>query len=119
MALESDAADVWRDVIAGAVGDTLKRGKVRKQIGRTLRGAGLYLFVASGMPAAGAAKKAKGREAARARRSVAVHCPDCLPAFDAALRHALVKPRTVAHEGRKGGGVTPRIEPGAGTATNG
>ena len=39
---EGDAADVWRDVIAAGDGDTLKRGKVRKQIGRTLRGAGLY-----------------------------------------------------------------------------
>ena len=110
MALESDAADVWRDVIAGAVGDTLKRGKVRKQIGRTLRGAGLYLFVAAGMHAAGTAKKAKGRaaarrktveEAGRARCSVAAHYPDCLSAFDAALRHALVNPAPLP---TKGGG---------------
>ena len=100
-ALEGDAADVWRKVIADVDGDTLKRGKARKQIGRTLRGGGLYLFVASGMHAATAAKKAKGRaaarrktveEAGRARRSVAAHYPDCLPAFDAALRHALVNP---------------------------
>ena len=100
-ALEGDAADVWQDVIADGAGDTLKRGKVRKQIGRTLRGEGLYLFVAAGMHAAGAAKRAKGRaaarrkaveEAGRARRSVAAHYPDCLPAFDAALRHALANP---------------------------
>ncbi len=92
---------MWRDVIAAVDGDTLKRGKVRKQIGRTLRGAGLYLFVAAGMHAAGTAKKAKGRaaarrkmveEAGRARCSVAAHYPDCLPAFDAALRHALLTP---------------------------
>lgn len=109
--LEGDAADVWRDVIAAGDGDTLKRGKVRKQIGRTLRGAGLYLFVASGMHAAKAAKKAKGRaaarrktveEAGRARRSVAAHYPDCLPAFDAALRHALVNPAPLpAKDGRE------------------
>ena len=107
-ALEGDAADVWRDVIAAVDGDTLKRGKVRKQIGRTLRGAGLYLFVASGMHAAGTAKKAKGRaaarrktveEAGRARCSVAAHYPDCLPAFDAALRHALVNPAPLPPKG--------------------
>ena len=119
-ALEGDAADVWRDVIAGDAGDTLKQGKVRKQIGRALRGAGLYLFVASGMHAARAAKKAKGRaaarrktveEARRARRSVAVHYR--LPA---GVRRGVApragQPRTVAREGRKGGGVTPRIELG-------
>ena len=109
-ALEGDAADVWRDVIAAVDGDTLKRGKVRKQIGRTLRGAGLYLFVAAGMHAAGTAKKAKGRaaarrktveEAGRARCSVAAHYPDCLSAFDAALRHALVNPAPLP---TKGGG---------------
>ena len=107
-ALEGDAADVWRDVIAAVDGDTLKRGKVRKQIGRTLRGAGLYLFVAAGMHAAGTAKKAKGRaaarrktveEAGRARCSVAAHYPDCLPAFDAALRHALVNPAPLPPKG--------------------
>ena len=106
--LEGDAADVWRDVIAVGDGDTLKRGKARKQIGRTLRGGGLYLFVASGMHAAGAAKKAKGRaaarrktveEAGRARRSVAAHYPDCLPAFDAALRHALANPAPLPAKG--------------------
>ena len=99
--LSGDAAEVWRDVIAAGDGDTLKRGKVRKQIGRTLRGVGLYLFVAAGMHAAGTAKKAKGRaaarrttvdEAGRGRRSVAAHYPEALPAFDAALRHALVNP---------------------------
>ena len=107
-ALEGDAADLWRDVIAAVDGDTLKRGKVRKQIGRTLRGAGLYLFVAAGMHAAGTAKKAKGRaaarrktveEAGRARCSVAAHYPDCLPAFDAALRHALVNPAPLLPKG--------------------
>ena len=107
-ALEGDAADVWRDVIAAVDNDTLKRGKVRKQIGRTLRGAGLYLFVAAGMHAAGTAKKAKGRaaarrktveEAGRARCSVAAHYPDCLPAFDAALRHALVNPAPLPPKG--------------------
>ena len=107
-ALEGDAADVWRDVIAVVDNDTLKRGKVRKQIGRTLRGAGLYLFVAAGMHAAGTAKKAKGRasarrktveEAGRARCSVAAHYPDCLPAFDAALRHALVNPAPLPPKG--------------------
>ena len=112
-ALEGDAADVWRDVIAVGDGDTLKRGKVRKQIGRTLRGAGLYLFVASGMHAAGTAKKAKGRaaarrktveEAGRARRSVAAHYPDCLPAFDAALCHALANPAPLPAQGRREAG---------------
>ncbi len=108
-ALEGDAADVWRDVIAVVDNDdTLKRGKVRKQIGRTLRGAGLYLFVAAGMHAAGTAKKAKGRaaarrktvgEAGRARCSVVAHYPDCLPAFDAALRHALVNPAPLPPKG--------------------
>ena len=107
-ALEGDAADVWRDVIAAGDGDTLKRGKVRKQIGRTLRGAGLYLFVSAGMHAAGTAKKAKGRaasrrktveEAGRARCSVAAHYPDCLPAFDAALRHALANPAPLPPKG--------------------
>lgn len=106
--LEGDAAEVWRDVIAVGDGDTLKRGKARKQIGRTLRGAGLYLFVASGMHAAKSAKKAKGRaaarrktveEAGRARRSVAAHYPDCLPAFDAALRHALANPAPLPAKG--------------------
>ena len=110
--LERDAAEVWRDAVAVGDDDTLKRGKVRKQIGRTLRGAGLYLFVASSMHAAKSAKKAKGRaaahwktveEAGRARRSVGAHYPDCLPAVDAALRHALGQPRTVAREGWKGG----------------
>ena len=99
--LSGDAAEVWRDVIAAGDGDALKRGKARKQIGRTLRGAGLYLFVSAGMHAAGTAKKAKGRAAARrsvvaevirGRRAVAAHYPEALPAFDAALRHALVNP---------------------------
>ena len=112
-ALEGAAADVWRDVIAAVDGDTLKRGKVRKQIGRTLRGAGLYLFVAAGMHAAGTAKKAKGRaaarrktveEAGRARCSVAAHYPDCLSAFDAALRHALANPAPLPPKG--GGDAT-------------
>ena len=111
--LESDAAEVWRDVIAVGGGDTLKRGKVRKQIGRTLRGAGLYLFVASGMHAARSAKKAKGRaaarrktveEAGRARRSVAAYYPACLPAFDAALRHALVNPAPLPAKGGREAG---------------
>ena len=110
--LEGDAAEVWRDVGAVGDGDTLKRGKVRKQTGRTLRGGGVYLFVASSMHAAKSAKKARGRaaarrktveEAGRARRSVGAHYPDCLPAVDAALRHALGQPRTVAREGWKGG----------------
>ena len=113
-ALEGDAADVWRDVTAvGAGDDTLKRGKVRKQIGRTLRGGGFYLFVAAGMHAAGTAKKAKGRSAARRktveeagrwRHSVAVHYPDCLPAFDAALRHALVNPAPFPAQGGREAG---------------
>ena len=99
--LTGEAAEVWRDVIAAGDGDALKRGKARKQIGRTLRGAGLYLFVSAGMHAAGTAKKAKGRAAARrsvvaevirGRRAVAAHYPEALPAFDAALRHALVNP---------------------------
>ena len=99
--LTGEAAEVWRDVIAAGDGDALKRGKARKQIGRTLRGAGLYLFVSAGMHAAGTAKKAKGRaaarrsvvdEAGRGRRAVAAHYPEALPAFDAALRHALVNP---------------------------
>ena len=64
-------------------------------------GSGLYLFVAAGMDKALTAKKAKGRaaarrslvaEAARGRRSLAVHYPDVLPAFDSALRHALANP---------------------------
>ena len=99
--LTGEAAEVWRDVIAAGDGDALKRGKARKQIGRTLRGGGLYLFVSAGMHAAGTAKKAKGRAAARrsvvaevirGRRAVAAHYPEALPAFDAALRHALVNP---------------------------
>ena len=90
---------------------------MRKQIGRTLRGAGLYLFVASGMHAAGVAKKAKGRaaarrktveEAGRARRSVAAHYPDCLPVFDAVLRHALANPAPLPAKGGRDS------EPGAG-----
>lgn len=110
-ALEGDATDVWLAVTAvGAGDDTLKRGKVRKQIGRTLRGGGFYLFVAAGMHAAGTAKKAKGRAAARRktieeagrwRHSVAAHYPDCLPAFDAALRHALVNPAPFPAQGGK------------------
>ena len=104
-------------MVAVGDGDTLKRGRVRKQIGRTLRGAGLYLFVASSMHAAKSAKKARGRaaarrktveEAGRARRSVGAHYPDCLPAFDAALLHALVNPGPLRAKGGREAGVTPR-----------
>ena len=97
------AADAWADVLtaSAADGEPLVRGKTRKQIDRTLRGKGLYLFVAAGMHSAATAKKAKGRaaarrktveEAARGRRSVAAHWPEHLPLFDAALQHALVHP---------------------------
>ena len=105
-AAESDltgaAAAVWADVLAGADGEPLERGKTRKQIDRTLRGKGLYLFVAAGMHSAATAKKAKGRAAARrktveaaarGRLSVAAHWPEHLPFFDAALRHAMLHPK--------------------------
>ena len=79
------AADTWADVVTAEAidGEPLGRGKTRKQIDRTLRGKGLYVFVAAGMHSAANAKKAKGRASARpqdgrgavarARRSVAVH----------------------------------------------
>ena len=100
--LTGPAADTWADVLAAADGEPLERGKARKQIARTLRGKGLYLFVAAGMHSAAHAKKAKGRaaarrktveEAARGRRSVAAHWPEHLPLFDAALRHAMLHPK--------------------------
>ena len=100
--LTGDAATVWADVLAVADGEPLERGKTRKQIDRTLRGKGLYLFVAAGMHSAATAKKAKGRaaarrktveEAARGRVSVAAHWPEHLPFFDAALQHAMVNPK--------------------------
>ena len=118
--LSGDAAEVWRDVIAAGDGDTLKRGKVRKQIGRTLRGVGLYLFVAAGMHAAGTAKKAKGRaaarrttvdEAGRGRRSVAAHYPEALPAFGRGATACAGQPRAVAGSG---GGVSKRGGGGGG-----
>ena len=65
-----------------------------------------------GPGSAGRGPDAKGRaaarrttvdEAGRGRRSVAAHYPEALPAFDAALRHALVNPRAVAGSG---GGVS-------------
>ena len=96
------AAAVWADVLTVADGELLERGKTRKQIDRTLRGKGLYLFVAAGMHSAATAKKAKGRaaarrktveEAARGRLSVAAHWPEHLPFFDAALRHAMLHPK--------------------------
>jgi len=100
--LTGAAAAVWLDVLAVADGEPLERGKTRKQIDRTLRGKGLYLFVAAGMHSAATARKAKGRaaarlktveEAARGRRSVAAHWPEHLPFFDAALRHAMLHPK--------------------------
>ena len=100
--LTGDAATVWADVLAVADGEPLERGKTRKQIDRTLRGKGLYLFVAAGMHSAATAKKAKGRAAARrktveaagrGRLSVAAHWPEHLPLFDAALRHAMLHPK--------------------------
>ena len=100
--LTGAAAAVWADVLTVAGGEPLERGKTRKQIDRTLRGKGLYLFVAAGMHSAATAKKAKGRaaarrktveEAARGRRSVAAHWPEHLPLFDAALRHAMLHPK--------------------------
>ena len=99
--LTGAAAAVWADVLAVADGEPMERGKTRRRIGRTLRGKGLYLFVAAGMHGAVTAKKAKGRaaarrktvqEVARARRSVAAHWPEHLPLFDAALQHALLHP---------------------------
>ena len=102
--LTGDAAAVWADVLAVAEGEPLERGKTRKQIDRTLRGKGLYLFVAAGMHSAATAKKAKGRaaarrktveEAARGRLSVAAHWPEHLPFFDAALRHAMLHPKAL------------------------
>ena len=99
--LAGSAAAVWSDVFAVADGEPLERGKTRKQIDRTVRGKGLYLFVAAGMHSVATAKKAKGRaaarrktveEAARGRRSVAAHWPEHLPLFDAALQHALLHP---------------------------
>ena len=59
-----------------------------------------------------AARKAKGRaaarrglvaEAARGCRSVAEHWPDHLPAFEAALRHALCHPAPLPPEGEEDG----------------
>ncbi len=100
--LTGDAAAVWADVLGVADGKPLERGKTRKQIDRTLRGKGLYLFVAAGMHGAATARKAKGRaaarrktveEAARGRVSVAAHWPEHLPFFDAALQHAMVNPK--------------------------
>ena len=100
--LTGDAAAVWADVLGVADGKPLERGKTRKQIDRTLRGKGLYLFVAAGMHSAATAKKAKGRAAARrktveaaarGRVSVAAHWPEHLPFFDAALRHAMLHPK--------------------------
>ena len=100
--LTAAAAAVWADVLAVADGEPLERGKTRKQIDRTLRGKGLYLFVAAGMHSAATAKKAKGRAAARrktveaaarGRLSVAAHWPEHLPFFDAALRHAMLHPK--------------------------
>ena len=108
--LHGDAAAVWADVLACEDSDTLKRGKVRKQIGRTLEGQGLYLFVASAMHSTTAARKAKGRaaarrtlvaEAARGCRSVAEHWPEHLRAFKAALRHALCHPAPLPPRERK------------------
>ena len=100
--LTGTATAVWADVLAVAGGELLERGKTRKQIGRTLRGKGLYLFVAAGMHGAATARKAKGRaaarrrtveEAARGRLSVGAHWPEHLPLFDAALRHAMLHPK--------------------------
>ena len=100
--LTGDAAAVWADVLGVADGKPLERGKTRKQIDRTLRGKGLYLFLAAGMHSAATAKKAKGRAAARrktveaaarGRVSVAAHWPEHLPFFDAALRHAMLHPK--------------------------
>ncbi|MDE0456053.1 MAG: hypothetical protein OXI15_02060 [Chromatiales bacterium] len=103
--LAGAASAVWADVLAVADGEPLGRGKTRKQIDRTLRGKGLYLFVAAGMHSAATARKAKGRaagrrktveEAARGRLSVVAHWPEHLPLFDAALRHAMLHPKPLA-----------------------
>ena len=118
--LTGEAAEVWRDVIAAGDGDALKRGKARKQIGRTLRGAGLYLFVSAGMHAAGTAKKAKGRAAARravvaevirGRRAVAAHYPGSTAGVRRGATACAGQPRAVAGSG---GGVSKRGGGGGG-----
>ena len=118
--LTGEAAEVWRDVIAAGDGDALKRGKARKQIERTLRGAGLYLFVSAGMHAAGTAKKAKGRAAGAALGGCRgdpgpARGGGALPGSTAGVRRGATacagQPRAVAGSG---GGVSKRGGGGGG-----
>ena len=108
--LADEAAEIWREIAAATTEEMPTRGKVRKQIGRTVKRRGLYMFVAAGMHASQNAKKAKGRaaarrktidEAARCRQGVRKEYPEHLDAFDGALRHALANPAPLPKDARR------------------